>query len=223
LLNRSVYLVLNGAFLSGIIFIGTQVLLSAAWQTALLLAVLSLGVYLAVVCTAYKLTSSLLGPRLKEYGETKLKWTVAATIATITAFAMIPYAIGLNIAVTNAISSPRYYFYAAVMATIVFITTALNFSRGKDSQVGGLDTLKAQFSLSLELIRALLWAFAFTIFGTAYAQVVTTTGTFSAGEMILILYTLVGVMGFVFVPIGQDAFGILDEIRKQETMQQNTA
>jgi hypothetical protein len=218
LIGQNSYLILNGFFLSGIIFIGTQVLLSVTWVTAVLLSIATFAAYESIVAGAHRLISSLLSVRLIiKHAGSRQTWTIAASIATIASFATIPYAILIDFAITGTISSARYYFYACVMAAIVFITTALNFLRDRGPAVTGLETLKAQFSLSLELIRSLLWIFAFTIFGTAYAQVLTTSGTFSAGEMILIFYTFVGIIGFVFVPVAQTTFGVMDEINKQES------
>jgi hypothetical protein len=216
-IRNHLYLLFNALFLGGIILIGTQVLLFVSWIDAILFSVAVFLVYLSLVYGAHKLvTSRTVGTFLrKRYKETTLAFTAAAIIALIPTFATIPFALLVEKLAAVTASSPKYYFYATVFSLITFVTTELHFYGLGNERRNGLEALKATHALQLELLRTLLWAFAFIIFGTAYAQILT-GASISSGEMILVLYGFIGVIGFVLVPAAQMWFATLDEIREHE-------
>jgi hypothetical protein len=213
----NLYLLFNAIFLSGIILIGTRVLLFVSWITAIWFAIATFIFYLCVVYGAFKLvTSRTVGSFLKErYKETSLAFSKAAIIASIVAFATIPYALLLDIIGTGTPSSPKYYFYATACCLLAFVTTVLHFSGIENKPQEGLEALKAAHTLQLELLKTLLGAFALVIFGTAYAQILGHV-SISTGEMILTFYTFVGAIGFVLLPVAQGWFETLDRIREYE-------
>jgi len=213
------YLLLNALFISGIIFIGTQVLLFVSLFTALWLLMISYFAYLSIVYGAYRvITSRSVASFLSErYKEITLTYTSSTIIGAIAAFITIPFGVTVSLVITGGLASSKYYFYASVLSLVVFATTGLHFGV-KMSPKLSKENLKIIYGLQLEIIRAMLWAFTFTILGTAYTQVLTGT-IITSGEMILLSYTLVGTITFVFVPLLQSVFMILDELRDREPEQ----
>ena len=212
-----VYLAVNSAFLSGLVFIGTQVLLNATSLIALALAMLTSPLYLSVVYAAYRLTArKAISDSSEQTGKNITRTFVsAAVVASIASFSVIPYSLLVNVVVTAAPASAKYYFYAIIFSVVVFLTTTLHFWGREFPQLVGPESTKMMYNLQLEFARTILWALAFMLLGTAYAQVLT-GAVISMGEMVMVFYTVVGVVGLIFVPIVRMLLMTLDRMNNLE-------
>jgi len=222
-ISDHLYLFFNAGFLSGIIFIGAQVLLSVRLSTAFYLSAITFPAYLLSVYTVQRfVTSRMVADYLNaKCGKMTVIFASAGIIASVTTFLAVPASILVNVVVCAALAPPKYYFYAVVMALIVFLTTIFHFIMRADLSFAGRETLERMYQLQLELVKAALWAIPFTIFGTAYVQVL--TGAIpTSGEMILFLYTSIGVIAFILVPAVKQTFVILDKLGEREQSNSGT-
>ena len=205
-----VYLFLNGIFGAGVIFVGTQVLLGASSLIAFWLALVGFSIYLIATYLAWKAVTSRLGRRFfASYGRIGRDTVNVAVTAGIVAFLLFPAILLVNITVTGSVASAKYYYYGIVTSAIIFATTGLHFYRRANVKVSG-EKLKMLHSLYIEIIRAAMWALAFTILGTAFSQIQVGTA-FSSGEMILIFLTFVWVSLFVLVPMIQSTISLVEQ------------
>lgn len=204
---RQLYLLLNDLYISGIIFIGTQVLLSVKWDRAFCISLLTFCTYAGVVYfativvnTFFKSAESILTPYKK-----------SILVAGITATIVVPYAVLVSYLGIGEMASSKYYFYAIVCAGIVFATTTIYGLLIKPTAIGTRGNLEKIFTFFLEMFKTILWVFVFVLLGTAYSQVLT-GAPISSGEMFLIFYTSVGCLALILVPIMKKLADVLDRI-----------
>jgi len=219
-LHRHLFLVSNAAYISGVIFIGTQALLFASMIIATEFAILMFVVYLLSVLVSYRFVTAgsiqrlLFLPRKGRYENAFL---IGGITGVLSAFVLVPFSIIMNIAITGAISSPRYYAYAVILAFQVFGTTGFHFFRMLCPKSPNKAVLEKLDSLQMELIKTIIWGIGLAVIGTVYAQVLTSF-SISAPEVILIFYSTVGVIGFLFNPFVQWYFETADALANGMTV-----
>lgn len=209
-LNSS-FLILNSLYLSGIIYIGTQVLLYVNWRTALISAVLTFFFY---VCTVF-LASVIVKTVYHEADSTVKNHKKAIIVGVIVLAFVFPFSILINYVSTGEVGSSKYYFYASVMAIIVFITTTIYKGILRPISTINKDALRTQFNFQLEVLKGLITAIALVLLGTAYSQVLTGM-VISNTEMILAFYTSVGIIAFVLAPIIKSLLDLLGKLSDDE-------
>lgn len=209
--HRHLYLLLNSLYIAGIIFIGTQVLLSAELAKAFFLSILTFSIYLGVVCLATILVNAFLKPTQSVLGPYKK----AILVAGITAATVIPHAVLVNYLSISQMAPSKYYFYSTICSGIVFVTTTILGLPVDLTVMKEKERLEKLFTFLLELVKTILWVFAFVLFGTAFSQVLTGT-PITSGEMFLIFYTSVGCVALVLVPILNALVDVLDQIISTE-------
>lgn len=110
--HKHLYLLLNSLYISGIILVGTQVLLSATWQQAFLFAAGTLFVYLLGLRGAIILVKTFARSdqsALKSYKQ----WIVVAGVTTVI---VSVYGVLVNLLCKAEIGPPKYYFYGIALA-----------------------------------------------------------------------------------------------------------
>jgi hypothetical protein len=208
--SANLYLFLNSGYLSGVIFLGAQVLLSVRMEMALLLSVLTFLAYLFVVKFFTFLIRAF-------FSDIRSSYRSAILVACLTTALMIPYSVLLSyLSIYTWAASSKYYFYWLVAAEIVFATTLIYGYVFKQTAVRGKNPSKLKFTLSLELVKSTLWILVFFVFGTAYAQVLLGT-PINYDEMFMIFYTSVGFVVFVVAPLMVGLADTLDQIDSGET------
>ena len=205
--SRDLFLVLVSLYLSGIIYIGTQVLLYVDWKISFVVAVLTFFGYICMVFLA----SVIVNKAYRGVDSSVKNHKVALYVGTVVLANVFPFAILVSYLSTGELGSSKYYFYATIVAIIVFITTA--FYKGVLQPLSTLkkEVLRTQFDLQMEVLKGLITAIAIFLLGSAYSQVLTGMAVSNA-EMILAFYTTVGIIAFVLAPLFKSLLDLLGKI-----------
>lgn len=209
--SACLYLLLNSCYISGLVLFGTHTFLEVGWGIASLLAVVTFFVYLFVVGFAASLVNNF-------FGDIQYSYKSAILIASLLTVFVIPYTVFLTYFSSYpwTVAPSKYYFYTLVAAGIVFATTLIHGYVFKQTAVQGKRGLKTKFTLSLELVKTVLWMEVFFMLGTAYTQVLQAT-YIGSGEMFLIFYGSVGFIVFVIAPLMKGLADVLDQIDSGDT------
>jgi len=206
-MRRYPYLILTSFYISGIILIGTQVLLSATWQQALLFATGTFFVYLLSLKGA-----TILVRAFSKSNQSALKlykdWILMAGITTAL---VAVYGVLVNLLCKAELGPPKYYFYGIVFAGIVYVTTANQGLLIMQRLIHGKQASERVFTFVLELLRTTFWVLVFVILGTTYSQILTGM-QISSGEMFMVFYTTVGGLALILTPIVKAVVDSLESI-----------
>ena len=209
---------INAIYFSGLIFIGTIVLLEITPVVAVLLAI-SMGFsYLAVSWAGLRLVCD---ERITKYfgkdneSSRFLKTVAISAMATVFPIAMI--ALMAN-AIMERMGPTEFYYYGIILGGIMFLTGV--FAAGRifesSSKGDGIETIKQKLSLQLEFLKSFMWAVLAVLLLTAYGQVLSGGVQASPGEMIVVAYSVFGFMVLVLAPLIANIMSLISGIRDLE-------
>ena len=202
--SNTLFLILVSLYLSGIAYIGAQALLYVDWRRALVTAILAFLIHICLV----SLSSLLVKVVYHEVDSIVRDHKKSVIVGAVDATFIFPLTVIGSYLLSGDIGSNRYYFYASIMALIVFITTAIYKGLLRPISSRNKEVLRTQFDFQLEALKAAITAIALVLLGTAYSEVLTGM-VISNVEMILVFYTTIGIFAFVLAPLMKSLLDLL--------------
>ena len=185
--NNNLHIFILSAYISGIVFIGGQVLIPINAFYSL--------IYMIIIGVTYFVSLKYINTLVLMFGIRKRPLHNAAFVAVIntTILGSIQYFSFGNL-------STKYYFHGIMFFAVTFCVSVMYYEGLKNSNKINKESIKLQFRLYLEILRGIILASIAFILGTAYSQSLS-ANPISSGEMILIGYTWFGVILFVAIPL----------------------
>jgi len=211
--NADLLAPLISVYIGGIVFLGSQTLLGVGQCTASYLLVVTCLFHLIMTWSfgrivGTRFVSNYLERVVGRSSSVFVKAELTATLVCLATISLVAIALYL---LMGGYGPARFWFYWTVLALVVFLTSFLRCYRRFSSRLSmDAEKLKMRLSIWLEIFRGLVWALTLVVLGTAYSQILTGLAM-STLEMILISYTIVGALVFIYVPLIFEVFQHLFE------------
>lgn len=105
---------------------------------------------------------------------------------------IIPQILSINL-------SARIFFYSIIFLIVVFLTTFFAYFLELPVLLNKKEMLKIELNIKMEVFKSLIFAITLLLFGAAYVQIISGTNI-DPLEMLLDIYTVMGVLILVLVP-----------------------
>jgi len=198
------YLFVLAIYLGGIIFIGSIVLTPATFIQSL---AFGLNVSVSYIIIIYLLSKYL---QIFWVDKNSLNLSIFATFLLTTSM------IVLHSLVFKSILESIYYFYVLMFVFVTFFVSFLYCYSYYGLILKNCNSLKMEFGIFIEILKAMFLATIVVILGTAYSQLLG-TNPIESKEMILIIWTYIGIFFFIIIPLIKILFNIIYSIEKNNS------